>query len=153
MRLLKIMQIEEVKVRVSKLLNDEGFSNVVFLCVLKTDNTNIWNVVAKSNENKLEIILTDDGTIISKKKIKEHKAIIIEDAIQFSDKVSVTSTHEYVKKHPKKAALLISIFIISPIIGYFLHPLIGLISGFIIGGLTFALGSHETHHKDTRESS
>ena len=42
----------------------------------------------------------------------------------------------------KMNALLIVLFIISPIIGYFVEPFIGLIVGFLSGGMIFVIGSY-----------
>jgi hypothetical protein len=142
----ELMNIDEVKQFVSELLKKDGFSQCEFDCIMKTNGTNVWNVVTTSGVKKFEIILTDEKNIISKKSINEFKRFIFEDKINVSDKVEVTSTHEYVKKNPKTASILIGFFIGSIIIGHILgggNPIPTAIST-ILGIIPFFIKSEQS---------
>lgn len=73
---------------------------------------------------------------------KQIKVIINEGPITVTDRITVDQKGTRREEHPKLNALLIGILIASPIVGYFINPVLGMISGFIFGGASFVIGQY-----------
>ncbi len=75
-------------------------------------------------------------------KIGKHVSVVVNETIHISEEVSAIKTHEFYAKNLKITVFLVLMFVISPVLGFFLGGVIGLVVGFILGGLGFVLSPH-----------
>lgn len=68
--------------------------------------------------------------------------LIVNEKVEISEHITIDQKGTRREEHPKLNALLIGILIVSPIVGYFINPVLGVISGLIFGGASFVLGQY-----------
>ena len=72
--------------------------------------------------------------------LAKNKIVICEDSLGFKDSFSWKRQRTFFEKNMPLFCLSIALTIVSPIIGYFVVGLIGLVVGFLLGGISYVVG-------------
>lgn len=138
------MESSEVESIISESLKPDGYSNFVFEWLIKLDQKNTWECVVKADGKQYFKLYVDDQSkqILSKEKIKGFHKVEINETVVHTDHIRIDQTGVRKIENKRMNVVLIGLFIIAPIIGYLVEPFIGLIVGFLIGGISFVIGSY-----------
>lgn len=72
-------------------------------------------------------------------KIGRNVSIVINETLTLSEKIRVSRTSEYYERHPKTTGALITIWLCSTVMGYFIGDMFGALIGGLIGAIAFVL--------------
>ena len=137
------MESNEVESMVIALLKSDGYSNFKFEWLIKPEKSNVWQCIVKADNQIFSFNIDDDSKqILSKKSIKKLHKLEWNETVIHSNHIKVEQKGIRKIQNTKMSALLIVLFIIAPIVGYFIEPSIGLIVGVLIGGISFVIGSY-----------
>jgi len=147
------MESNEIKSMIKDLLKPDGYHNFQFEwlikpkksniweCIVKVDKKQFWRCIAKSDKKLFLFKINDNSKIFCKEPLKAYHKIVVNETVVHKDHLKITSKGTKKIQNIKMNAILIGLFVVSPIIGYFIQFPLGLITGFLIGGFSFVIGS------------
>lgn len=84
------MDEEQILTHARKYLEDDGYQTYDFEAVMHAEGTNVWTVIAKIPEGKIELLIDDnDGKLLQKFR---HLVVVVNETVEYKENVSIAGT-------------------------------------------------------------